>query len=239
MALKRRVRGRLVLAGVALALAAAGCDALPSTLPGQAPGAVNQAPPPGQQPTGAQAGQARTQLAHLAIAPERGSGYQRTTNFGPAWVLDADHNGCRQRDDVLRRDLTGVRTKGRCVVVSGTLRDPYTGRTVNFTKADAAEVQVDHLYPLALAWRHGAATWPQQRRVQFANDLANLIATSGSANDSKSDKGPGEWMPPNHGFWCAYAVRYIAVSARYALSISAGDRATLTRALASCPKDHQ
>jgi hypothetical protein len=213
----------MVVGGAALALDAC-------TLPVQ-----DQPPPPGKQPTAAQVGQARGQLAHLFVAPARGSGYRRTAQFGPAWVLDADHNGCRQRDDVLRRDLTGIRTSGRCIVVAGTLSDPYTGTSVRFAKADAAEVQVDHVYPLGLAWRHGAASWPQQRRVEFANDLANLLATSADANNTKSDHGPGEWLPPNHGFWCAYAVRYIALAARYTLSISTADRTALSTALSTCP----
>ena len=231
MALESRTRVAVVAAALALASVGLGaCGALPvHDVPGQ-----DVAPPPGQQPTGSQVGQSRNQLAHLAVAPARGSGYRRTADFGPAWVLDADHNGCRQRDDVLRRDLTGVRTRGRCIVVAGTLRDPYTGGTAAFTKADAAQVQVDHVYPLGLAWRHGAAGWPQQRRIEFANDLANLLATTAAANDSKSDQGPGEWMPSNRGFWCAYAVRYIGVAARYRLSISAADRTALTSALATC-----
>jgi hypothetical protein len=224
---------RAALAALAVALLA-GCGAL--AVPGTAP---NVPPPPGKQPTSGDVAQARARLGHLAVAPARGSGYQRTADFGPSWVLDADHNGCRQRDDVLRRDLTGVRTSGRCIVVSGTLHDPYTGKTVTFAKSDAAKVQVDHVYPLGLAWRHGAAGWPQQRRVQFANDLANLLATTGSANDRKSDKGPGEWLPDNHGFWCAYAVRYIDVSAQYTLSISAADRSALTSALSTCPRPTQ
>jgi len=204
-----------------VALGVAGCGS-----PAQAP-AVDP-PPPGAVAA------ARTELRHLAVAPARGGGYQRTADFGPAWSLDSDRDGCRQRDDVLRRDLGAVQTRGRCTVIVGTLHDPYTGSTVQFTKAHADQVQIDHVYPLGLAWRHGAAGWPQQRRVQFANDLDNLVATSGAANQTKSDQGPGEWMP-RHQYWCAYAVRYIGVASRYALSISAADLTALTNALGTCP----
>jgi len=226
VAVVRRVWWGAAVVGVALALG--GC-AQPVT---------EQAPPPGKQPGAGEVAQASTELGHLAVAPARGSGYERTADFGPAWVLDADHNGCRQRDDALRRDLTGVRTSGRCIVLAGTLDDPYTGTTVRFAKADAAKVQIDHVYPLSLAWRHGAAGWPQQRRVAFANDLANLLATTAAANNRKSDHGPGEWLPPNHGFWCAYAVRYVSVAARYGLSVSAADRTALDTALRTCPSPH-
>ena len=74
---------------------------------------------------------------------------------------------------MLRRDLTAVRTQGRCIVTAGMLSDPctpvhlpYTGDTAQFIKTDAAEVQVAHLYPLGLAWRYGgAATCPDWRRT--------------------------------------------------------------------------
>jgi hypothetical protein len=218
MELARRVAVSVAM----VALAVAGCT-VPTT---QVPATNVPAP--------RSIAQARQELGTLSVAPARGSGYQRTDDFGSAWVLDADHNGCRQRDDVLRRDLVAPQTRGRCIVVAGTLHDPYTGRTVPFAKARADEVQVDHVYPLGLAWRHGAASWPQQRRVQFANDLANLLATSAAANQKKSDHGPGEWMPRRQ-YWCAYAVRYIGVADRYALSISAADRSALTSALGTCP----
>jgi hypothetical protein len=87
---------------------------------------------------------AEVQLATLKVAGPRDGGYQRTRNFGPAWSVDVDRNGCGARDDVLRRDLTKVQLRGRCTVVAGVLADPYTGRTVTFTKAHAAEVQIDH-----------------------------------------------------------------------------------------------
>ena len=44
-----------------------------------------------------------------------------------------------------------------CVVVAGVLDDPYTGRPCTFVKADAAEVPIDHVVPLAAAWVQGAA----------------------------------------------------------------------------------
>jgi hypothetical protein len=54
-----------------------------------------------------------------------GSGYSRA-QFGPAWA-DTDHNGCDQRNDVLQRDLAGVRLKigSRCLVASGVLHDHH------------------------------------------------------------------------------------------------------------------
>lgn len=211
---------RAVAATVATLAAATGCAAAD-----------------GEHPLAGRSATTRQQLDHLTVAPAADAGrYQRTTQFGSAWTLDSDRNGCRQRDDVLRRDLTAVRTSGRCTVVAGTLQDPYTGKTVQFSKAHAAAVQVDHVYPLGLAWRHGAAGWPQQRRVQFANDLdLNLIAVDGPTNESKGDKGPGQWLPPRRDEWCDYAERYVRVAAAYDLSITAADRKALITAFITCP----
>ena len=89
-------------------------------------------------------------------------GYKRN-QFGQAWTDDhagrGGHNGCDTRNDVLAAQLTAVQYRGRsrCVVIAGTLlADPYTGRRIEFRKATATRVQIDHLYPLARAWDMGA-----------------------------------------------------------------------------------
>ena len=51
------------------------------------------------------------------------TGYKRT-QFGKAWA-DVDHNGCDTRNDILSRDLSGVKHRfgtHSCVVKSGTLQ---------------------------------------------------------------------------------------------------------------------
>jgi hypothetical protein len=117
----------------------------------------------------------------LATRPDL-PGYKRD-QFGQTWTDDhsgsGGHNGCDTRSDVLAVQLTAVqyRSRSRCVIIAGTVpADPYTGRRIEFRKADAAKVQIDHVYPLARAWDMGAARWPLQRRVDFANDqTANLL----------------------------------------------------------------
>jgi hypothetical protein len=169
-------------------------------------------------------------------------GYKRD-QFGQTWTDDHDgeggHNGCDTRNDVLAEQLAAVRYRGKssCVVVAGTLADdPYTGRRIEFRKAAASKVQIDHVYPLARAWDMGAARWPMQRRVDFANDeAANLLAVDGPANASKSDDGPGEWMPINRGYRCTYVLRYLQVARKYALPITAADRDTAHLITRSCP----
>jgi hypothetical protein len=181
------------------------------------------------------------QVRVIAARPEA-PGYTRA-QFGPTWTDDhagrGGHNGCDTRNDVLAAQLTALQYRGRsrCVVIAGILpADPYTGRRIEFRKAAAARVQIDHLYPLARAWDMGAAQWQLQRRVDFANDEAvNLLAVDGPANASKNDDGPGEWLPINRSYRCTYVLRYLQVARKYALPITAADRNAAQAITRSCP----
>jgi hypothetical protein len=92
-----------------------------------------------------------------------------------------------------------------------------------------------HIVPLALAWDLGARNWPDDMRLRFANDPANLIAVDGPANQDKGDKEPATWMPPNTAFRCQYAMQFIAVVRGYALPIDAPSATVLRDAAATCP----
>ena len=226
-------RGVGIVAVVLAVAGAAGCGdfELPAGGSTAGPSATGNAPVAKVPP--AAVAQAKAQLARLTVANERDGGYERTRDFGSAWSVDVDRNGCGARDDILRRDLTEVTLRGRCTVVAGVLADPYTGRTVTFAKAEASKVQIDHLVPLGAAWSRGARDWPQATRERFANDPANLIATTGSANQSKSDRGPAKWLP-RQAYRCAYAVQWVRVSATYKLVVTPPDKASLTTLLARC-----
>jgi hypothetical protein len=167
---------------------------------------------------------------------ERGCGQGEGCVFGPAWA-DVDHNGCDQRNDVLRRDLTEVQVREGthdCVVVAGVLDDPYTGASVVFEKADAALVPIDHVVPLAAAWTQGAAAWPAEQRQAFANDLTNLMATTRAENSAKGDSTADEWVPRDPTYGCSYATVVITVKDRYALAVTAAEASALQALLATC-----
>ncbi len=185
-------------------------------------------------------------LAGIPEIPQRihGNDYRRAA-FGETWTDDntapGGHNGCDTRNDVLDRDLldkTYVSIK-RCptAVATGTLHDPYTNAVVPFTRGAqvGAAVQIDHIVPLALAWDLGARNWPDEMRVRFANDPANLLAVDGPANQDKGDGQPAVWMPPNHAFWCQYAVQFAEVLRGYALPIDQPSAVVLRDAAATCP----
>ena len=182
-------------------------------------------------------------LAQLPVAPKTGlAGYERDCGdgagcvFGPAWA-DVDGNGCDQRNDVLHRDLTAIQVRAGthgCIVTSGTLADPYTGTTVHFTKADAGEVPIDHVVPLAAAWTQGAAAWTAQKREDFANDLDNLLATDREQNSAKGDSTAEEWVPPDPAYGCSYATVVVTVKQEYGLSVTAAEAGALRSLLATC-----
>lgn len=179
-------------------------------------------------------------LELLSTIPAGGlerSDYDRDA-FGQRWA-DVDRNGCDTRNDTLRRDLSDVVLKPGtpgCVVLSGQLLDPFTGDTVAFQRGEntSSLVQIDHLWPLALAWDHGAAEWALEQRTAFANDPINLQATAGDVNLSKGDRGPGSWMPPAESAWCEYAARFTLVAARYELTVADVDRDALVTTLGRC-----
>lgn len=141
------------------------------------------------------------------------------------------------RNQVLHSAMSAVTTKPGthgCVVTTGTLTDPYTGTTIVFTKADAGQVAIDHVYPLAAAWDLGASSWSPQQRRNFANDPRNLLPTARRVNAVKSDKTPQVWAPPTAGGRCLYATRYVAVARAYGLLVTAGDLQALRRDLTDC-----
>ncbi|KUI42629.1 hypothetical protein AU197_16285 [Mycobacterium sp. IS-1590] len=185
-------------------------------------------------------------LVDVPVIPLRIRGYDyRRAAFGDSWTDDnsapGGHNGCDTRNDILNRDLddkTFVSIK-RCpdAVATGTLHDPYTNAVVAFTRGEktGAAVQIDHIVPLALAWDLGARNWPEDLRVRFANDPANLIAVAGNANQDKGDQEPATWMPPNAAFHCQYAMQFIAVLRGYRLPIDAPSATALRDAAATCP----
>jgi hypothetical protein len=175
-------------------------------------------------------------VAALTVRPAGTlNGYSRKA-FGQTWA-DVDRNGCDTRNDILRRDLTLITIKDNtrgCVVIAGALHDRYTGHLIQFAKADAAKVQIDHVVPLAAAWRSGAATWTLRQRTAFANDPANLLAVDGPTNEAKGDDTPDQWMPPRKSEACDYGRRYVAVKAKYHLSVTGRERDALTAALRAC-----
>ncbi|GLY76655.1 HNH endonuclease family protein [Actinoallomurus iriomotensis] len=230
MSVRRRV-GVQVTSVVVSVFVAAGCAGNVS-LSGDGPSASGKSSKTDKKDGKGKEGTARKELAGLKEAkPDSMSGYSRD-EFGPAWK-DVDHNGCDTRNDILARDLDAVKKRNKCVVIAGTLDDPYTGKQITFAKAHATEVQIDHIFPLALAWRMGADHWTEEKRAELANDRDNLLAVWGRPNAQKSDKGPAEWQPQK-SFQCTYAEKFVAVADEYHLAVTQADHGELGDMLDTC-----
>ena len=167
------------------------------------------------------------------------TGYDRAL-FGPAWT-DTDRNGCDTRNDILNRDLTSKTFKagtGGCVVLTGTLHDPYSGTMISFIRGTttSTSVQIDHVVALGNAWVTGAAQWPYAEKIAFANDPLNLLAVKGSLNEQKGDGDSATWLPPNKSFRCAYVARQVSVKAKYGLYVTPAEKTAIQRILVTCPR---
>ena len=164
------------------------------------------------------------------------TGYSRA-QFGDAWS-DIDHNGCDTRNDILNRDLTAKQHKNSrgCVVISGILNDPYTGKVINFMrgKDTSEQVQIDHVVALSDAWQSGAQEISAQERLQLANDPENLLAVDGPANQQKSDSDAATWLPANASFRCSYVARQIRVKAKYHLWVKPAEKEAMINVLTPC-----
>ncbi|QNG38943.1 DUF1524 domain-containing protein [Geodermatophilaceae bacterium NBWT11] len=183
-----------------------------------------------------------TALAALAALPVQGrapkTGYERDL-FGAGWV-DTDRNGCDTRNDVLARDLTGEAFKAGtrdCVVLSGTLAEPYAGVTLTFQRGQGTSelVQIDHVVSLSNSWQTGAQGWDDTRRTQFANDPLNLLAVDGRLNQQKGDGDTATWLPPNRSYRCDYVARQVAVKVSYGLWTTQAEHNAMATVLSSCP----
>ncbi|MCK2219848.1 HNH endonuclease family protein [Actinomadura sp. ATCC 31491] len=190
------------------------------------------------KPDSASISDARKKLAKLDVkgrAPR--TGFDRD-NFGPAWS-DVDHNGCDTRNDILKRDLTDETFKSGthdCIVLTGTLKDPYSGKTIEFKRGQdtSTAVQIDHLVPLSDAWQKGAQQWSATKRKEFANDPLNLQAVDGPLNGQKSDSDAATWLPPRRSYRCTYVARQIDVKAKYGVWVTSGEKSAMEKILDDC-----
>ncbi len=214
--------------GLGLAVVAAGAVTPASAVStASAPPATSS---PARLPEPPDADTARKELRDLEVAPPGSmAGYSR--DKFPHWARQ--YGQCDTREVVLARDGQDVVQDDACRAVSGLWYSTYDERILT----SASQVDIDHMVPLANAWRSGADEWDTAKRRQFANDLSNpqLIAVSASSNRAKGDQSPDQWAPPNRGYWCTYARAWTHVKYVYDLTITEPERDTLDAMLDTCP----
>ncbi|OII13076.1 hypothetical protein BIU97_03940 [Curtobacterium sp. MCBA15_009] len=179
---------------------------------------------------------ARTLLAALPVKGKAAAtGYDRTGEFGSAW-LDVDRNGCDTRNDVLARDLNDIVRDGPCTVLTGTLVSPYTGATIDFVRGNTTStlVQIDHVVALENAWRTGAQQLSQDEREALANDPQNLFAVDGRSNAQKGSGDTATWLPADRAFRCTYVAHQVEVKTAYRLWVAPAEHDAMERVLQRC-----
>ncbi|MEV1155251.1 HNH endonuclease family protein [Micromonospora chokoriensis] len=172
---------------------------------------------------------AQSQLNALTVAAQgSSSGYSR--DLFPHWITVS--GSCNTREQVLKRDGTSVVVDSSCAATSGRWYSPYDGATWTA----ASDVDIDHVVPLAEAWRSGASSWTTSRRQSFANDLSRpqLIAVTDNVNQSKGDQDPSTWQPPLSSYRCTYSKMWITVKYNWGLTLQSSEKSALQSMLNTC-----
>jgi hypothetical protein len=179
---------------------------------------------------------ARDVLEDLAVKEKNTTEKYYRKLFYDNWGMTA--SGCNTREVVLARDLKNVVSKG-CKVQSGTLEDPYTGKTIEFTRGQetSSEVQIDHVVALSNAWSTGAYLMDEETRYEISQDPLNLLAVDGPANQEKSDGDAAMWLPSNESFRCEYVARQISVKYKYQLWVTPEEKHAMQAVLVNCPTE--
>jgi hypothetical protein len=170
-----------------------------------------------------------SRLNSLTVAAES---HQSTYNrdLFPHWITIT--GTCNTREQVLKRDGTNVTVDASCYPTSGSWYSPYDGATWT----NPADVDIDHMVPLAEAWSSGAWAWTTAQRQAYANDLGGpeLWAVTDNVNQSKGDQDPATWQPPRTAFRCTYARAWIQVKWYYNLTVDSAEKSALNTMLGTC-----
>jgi len=165
----------------------------------------------------------------LAITEDQVGGYSRS--LFRHWI-DADKDGCNTRYEVLIAEaIVKPKVGAGCYLTGGKWKSPYEGKV--FTNPTGLDI--DHMVPLAEAWRSGAWAWSAAERMEFANDLEDprsLLAVTASLNRSKGDRDVAGWLPQKAQ--CAYISNWIAVKWRFDLTVDPIEGEFLKAKIASC-----
>jgi hypothetical protein len=232
----------LLVPALALLLTGCGTPTLPST-PTESPAAVTPSEAPTE--TSAPVEQAPVEvdvmdpsiivpgvdaqtvdlLNQLAVAEEvNADAYDR--DLFNHWISQS--GGCDTRDVVLAEESV---KDTDCANLNGEWVSEYDGVTVT----NPSKLDIDHMVPLAEAWRSGAYSWDDTTREAFANDLSNpnaLVAVTAGSNRSKSDQDPANWMPDTDA--CVYLGKWVGVKYEWKLTVDPAEKDSILSAMSFC-----
>ena len=165
----------------------------------------------------------------LTASQDKLTGYNRS--LFKHWI-DDDKDGCDTRAEVLIEEaIVKPKIGKKCALTGGKWISPYDAKT----REKASDLDIDHLVPLAEAWRSGAWAWSASKRQAYANDLDEsraLIAVSLGLNRSKGDKDVSAWLPPKGV--CTYVENWITVKVKWSLTADSKEMIVLNSYIKSC-----
>ncbi|WP_189034733.1 HNH endonuclease family protein [Nocardia rhizosphaerihabitans] len=239
-----------------LALAAAICLAVVVTVANSLLDKVDPtAPGPGPANAATVSGKEIGDLVGKLVVAKEGAMTGYTREKFPHWDTNKPEHGfggdlaqytkCTSREVMMLRDATGKvtldpKTCELKIPAGAGWQDRYgfvdkkTGQLGPYKFiTDPAKVDAEHIVALAEAWRSGAADRDEDTRRRIANDSLNLVAADPSANRSKGDQDPANYLPPGN-FRCAYVEHYVKVKIKYALTVDTAEHAALRTAVDDC-----
>ena len=165
----------------------------------------------------------------LTVAQDHLFGYNRA--LFKLWI-DEDKDGCNTRAEVLIEEaIVKPKVGKKCAFTGGKWLSPYDEKTTT----QANDLDIDHLVPLAEAWRSGAWAWTPAQRQVYANDLTDsraLVAVSLGLNRAKGDKDVASWLPPKGV--CVYIENWIAIKVKYSLTADTKEITVLNQFVTMC-----
>ncbi|MYC24627.1 MAG: DUF1524 domain-containing protein [Gammaproteobacteria bacterium] len=168
------------------------------------------------------------------IPPLRTSPLTYHRNLYGGWLdTDSDCQNTRQEILIAESRVKASLDETGCIVIAGEWYDPYLDSLIT----DPSVIDIDHFIPLAEVHRSGGAKWDDSTRYSFGNDLSEngaLIPVSASANRSKGDRDPANWLPPNTTYHCQYVDRWVALKETWRLTMDYAERQAIMNILDGC-----
>lgn len=205
---------------------------------------ISAAPATGSIPVGQSATQV---LSTLTIGTKSNASSDRKSHH---WnKVEGKTGNYTTRDLVLERDMNDATFTSRGNVKSGTLLEPYTGKTIHFQRGTSNKteggsasnrdggIQIDHVVAYAEAYRSGLDKLDFQQRDAYYNDPDVLLASQAEANNVKKDGTIAEWEPSNQTFQCDYASLQIGIKAKYGLIVDKTEHDEMAEVLKTCPTE--
>ena len=166
----------------------------------------------------------KARLNTIPIGDKQDVNYRRAD-----WRHWVNQGECDTRVTVLKNQGQNIAANG-CKITGGTWVSLYDNKTVT----SSSLIDIDHVIPLKYAATHGGDSWDAATKERFANDTTQLLAVSRESNRSKSDKGPGEYMPDD-SYKCEYSKKWVDTVQKYpGLRISTADKQALEAGLNTC-----